>query len=92
MLAELKNVTPKPAYESMPNIDVDNHFASAVSHSSQTGGAGSMGKTAWLSKQFNTEGSVASLGKWNRGTAISWDSDNNVAQAPQSLRAQPGGM
>jgi len=92
MLAPLKNLTPPPAYESMPNIDVHNDFASAISHGKATGGAGSMGKTAWLSKQFNTKGSVASLGAWNRQSTISWGDDNNVAQSPQSLRAQPTGM
>ena len=87
MLPELKKITPPPAVEGMPNVDVSDGFASAISHGKQTGGAGSQGALAWLSK--SQSGGVQSLGKWNRQTAVDWGGDDNTVQLPQSQRAQP---
>jgi hypothetical protein len=92
MIAAISETTPKPNIEGMPNVDVSSNFAEATAHSSATGGAGSQGALAWLSKSQNAHGKVQSLGRWNRQTTVDWGGGDNTAQLPQSMRAQPRGM
>jgi hypothetical protein len=88
MLAQLKGITPPPAAEGMPNVDVPDNFAHATIHSAQTNTTqGQM--TSWLSKAQH--GTPKGLSKFNRKTYMDWG-DENTAQMPQSLRAQPMGM
>lgn len=92
MLPQLAATASKPIAEGMSNVDVSNNFAEATAHSSQTGGAGSQGHLAWLSKAQNAAGHLQSLGKWNRQTTVDWGNGENTSAIPQAQRAQPAGM
>jgi len=88
MLPQLKKITPPPAAEGMPNVDVSDNFAEANVHSNKT--MGSAGRLSWLSKSLFGK-SPAAYSKITKASTVSFPGeDENTAQLPQPGRS--GGM
>ena len=84
MLKELKQITPPPAAEGMPNVDVSDNFAEANVHSSKT--MGSAGRLSWLSRSLFGK-SPAAYSKITKSSTVSFPGeDENAAQLPQPGR------
>lgn len=84
-LKQLGNITP--ITKSIGNLDDHYDFGETpLVHGADTAAQGGMSSIVWKSKSMNGPGHLASLGAWNRSTAV-----NLNASSSQFRTAPPSG-